>query len=70
VIRLSAAVVDGQLLFLTNKSTGKEVVTQVLRKRAFRPTNCYVDLEFTESCQAFGHRIPEVSPRFRQDHRG
>lgn len=53
VIRLSAAVADGQLLFLTNKSTGKEVVTQVVRKRAFRPTNCYVDLEFTEACPGF-----------------
>jgi len=63
VIRLSAAVVDGQLLFLTNKSTGKEVVTQVLRKRAFRPTNCYVDLEFTESCPGFwGIEFPKSAP--------
>ena len=53
VIRLSAAVADGQLLFLTNKATGKEVVTQVMRKRSFRPTNCYVDLEFTEPCPGF-----------------
>jgi hypothetical protein len=53
VIRLTAAVADGQLLYLTNKATGKEVVTQVLRKRAFRPTNCYVDLQFTESCPGF-----------------
>jgi hypothetical protein len=53
VIRLSAAVADGQLLFLSNKKTGKEVVTQVMRKRAFRPTNCYVDLEFTEACPGF-----------------
>ncbi len=53
VIRLSAAVADGQLLFLTNKTTGKEVVTQVLRKRSFRPTNCYIDLEFTEPCPGF-----------------
>lgn len=53
VIRLSAAVADGQLLFLSNKATGKEVVTQVLRKRSFRPTNCYVDLEFTEDCPGF-----------------
>jgi hypothetical protein len=53
VIRLSAAVADGQLLFLTSKATGKEVVTQVLRKRSFRPTNCYIDLEFTESCPGF-----------------
>src|SRR6266404_5341626 len=63
VIRLSAAVGDGQLLFLTNKATGKEVVTQVLRKRAFRPTNCYVDLEFTESCPGFwGIEFPKSAP--------
>ena len=53
VIRLSAAVADGQLLFLTNKKTGKEVVAQVMRKRSFRPTSCYVDLEFTEACPDF-----------------
>jgi len=62
VIRLSAAVADGQLLFLTNKATGKEVVTQVLRKRAFRPTNCYVDLEFTEPCPGFwGIEFPKAA---------
>jgi TonB-like protein len=62
VIRLSAAVADGQLLFLTNKATGKEVVTQVLRKRSFRPTNCYVDLEFTESCPGFwGIEFPKAA---------
>src|SRR5215831_10042014 len=43
VIRLSAAVVVGQLVFLTNKQSGKEIVTQVLRKRNFRPTACYVE---------------------------
>ena len=53
VIRLSAAVADGQLLFLSHKKTGKEVVAQVIRKRSFRPTNCYVDLEFTELCAGF-----------------
>jgi hypothetical protein len=53
VIRLSAGVADGQLLFLTNKKTGKEVVTQVVRKRSFRPTSCYVDLEFTEASPGF-----------------
>ena len=62
VIRLSAAVADGQLLFLTNKATGKEVVTQVLRKRSFRPTNCYVDLEFTEACPDFwGIEFPKAA---------
>src|SRR5262249_26700100 len=63
VIRLSAAVADGQLLFLTNKATGKEVVAQVLRKRAFRPTNCYVDLEFTEAFPGFwGIEFPKSAP--------
>ena len=50
------------MLFLTNKKTGKEVVTQVLRKRAFRPTNCYVDLEFTEDCPGFwGIEFPKAA---------
>src|SRR5215471_8005261 len=62
VIRLSAAVADGQLLFLTNKRTGKEVVTQVIRKRSFRPTSCYVDLEFTEPCPSFwGIEFPKTA---------
>ena len=63
VIRLSAAVADGQLLFLTNKKTGKEVVTQVARKRSFRPTSCYVDLEFTEASPGFwGIEFPKAAP--------
>jgi len=63
VIRLSAAVVDGQLLFLTNKKNGKEVVTQVVRKRSFRPTSCYVDLEFTEASPGFwGIEFSETAP--------
>src|SRR5262245_45045401 len=63
VIRLSAGVADGQLLFLTNKKTGKEVVTQVVRKRSFRPTSCYVDLEFTEASPGFwGMEFPKSAP--------
>jgi hypothetical protein len=63
VIRLSAAVADGQLLFLTNKKNGKEVVTQVVRKRSFRPTSCYVDLEFTEASPGFwGIEFPKTAP--------
>jgi protein TonB len=53
VIRLSAAVAVGQLIFLTNKQTGKEVVAQVLRKRSYRPTACYVELDFTEQTAGF-----------------
>lgn len=53
VIRLAAAVVPGQLLFLVNQQSKREVVTQVLRKRYFRPTNCYVELQFTEPAADF-----------------
>jgi TonB family protein len=48
VIQLSAAVAVGQLLFLTEKKTKREVVCQVVHKRSHRPTTCYVELEFTE----------------------
>jgi periplasmic protein TonB len=53
VIRLSAAVAPGQLLFLINQDSRREVVAQVLRKRYFRPTNCYVELQFTEAAPGF-----------------
>jgi len=53
VIRLSAAVVPGQLLFLINQESKREVVAQVLRKRADRPTSCYVELEFAEPAPKF-----------------
>lgn len=48
VIQLSAAVAVGQLLFLTEKRSKKEVVCQVVHKRSHRPTSCFVELEFTE----------------------
>lgn len=53
VIRLSAAVAPGQLLFLTNVESKREVVAQVKRKRAYRPTICYVELEFAEPAPRF-----------------
>ena len=53
VIRLSVAVVPGQLLFLIHQESKREVVAQVLRKRSFRPTSCYVELQFTESAPNF-----------------
>src|SRR6266404_1703983 len=61
VIHLAAAVAVGQLVFLTNRQTGKEVVTQVLRKRSYRPTACYVELDFTEPTTGFwGVEFPTV----------
>lgn len=53
VIRLTAAVTPGQLLFLSNEESKREVVTQVIRKRTYRPTECYVELEFTEPAPGF-----------------
>ena len=53
VIRLTAAVTPGQLLFLSNEESKREVVTQVIRKRAYRPTECYVELEFSEPAPGF-----------------
>ena len=61
VLRLAAAVVPGQLLFLTHKETRREVVAQVTRKRDFRPTICYVEVEFTEPSPSFwGIEFPET----------
>ncbi|HYS23921.1 MAG TPA: TonB family protein [Candidatus Eisenbacteria bacterium] len=61
MIRLSAAVTVGQLLFLTNKGTNREVVAQVMRKRAFRPTSCYAEVEFSEPSPGFwGIEFPEM----------
>jgi periplasmic protein TonB len=53
VIRLTAAITPGQLLFLTNEESKREVVTQVIRKRDHRPTECYVELEFSEPAPGF-----------------
>jgi hypothetical protein len=53
VIRLSAAVTPGQLLVLRNVQAKREVVVQVLRKRAYKPTICYVELDFVEAAPRF-----------------
>ena len=67
VIRLSAAVAVGQLLFLTNMGTRREVVAQVMRKRDFRPTSCYVEVEFSEPAPGFwGIEFPEMAELSRQ----
>ncbi|MGB2622018.1 MAG: TonB family protein [Candidatus Acidiferrum sp.] len=62
VIRLSVAVEPGQLLFLTNQQTQREVVTQVTRRRDNPATGYYVELEFTEPAPDFwGIELPESS---------
>lgn len=59
VIRLSAAVAPGQLLFLTNEKTKREVVCQVVKSKNYRNVSGYVELEFTEPAVGFwGMRFP------------
>jgi TonB family protein len=59
VIRLSSSVASGQLLFLTNEKTKKEVVCQVVKSKNYRNVSGYVELEFTEPVLGFwGMRFP------------
>jgi TonB family protein len=59
VIRLASSVVPGQLLFLTNEKTKKEVVCQVVKSKNYSNVSGYVELEFTEAVTGFwGMRFP------------
>src|SRR6516225_2737430 len=59
VIRLNSSVAPGQLLFLTNEKTKKEVVCQVVKSKNYRSVSGYVELEFTEPVVGFwGMRFP------------
>jgi len=61
VIRLASTVAPGQLLFLTNEKTKKEVVCQVLKSKNYSNVSGYVELEFTEPISGFwGIRFPET----------
>ena len=53
VVKLSASVVVGQLLFLRHAESQKEIVTRVLRQRSFGTAIAYVELEFTEVMPGF-----------------
>jgi TonB family protein len=59
VVRLGASVSPGQLLFLTNENTKREVVSQVVKSKNYRNVSGYVELEFTEAASGFwGMRFP------------
>jgi TonB family protein len=59
VVRLSSSVAPGQLLFLTNEKTKKEVVCQVVNSKNYSSVSGYVELEFTEPVSGFwGMRFP------------
>ena len=71
VIRLSSTVAPGQLLFLTNENTKKEVVCQVVKSRNYSSASGYVELEFTEPASAFwGMRFPAERPAVLQANSG
>ncbi len=59
VLRLASNVTPGQLLFVTNEKSKKEVVCQVVKSKNYRTVTGYVELEFTEPAAGFwGIRIP------------
>jgi TonB family protein len=59
VIRLSSALAPGQLVFLTNEKTKKEVVCQVVKSKADSSGGGYLELAFTEPAAGFwGMRFP------------
>ena len=65
VIRLTSPVAPGQLLFLTNERSKKEVVCQVVKSKNYRNVSGYVEIEFTEPAVGFwGMRFPgdSISP--------
>jgi len=67
VIRLNSGVTAGQLLFLTNEKTKKEVVCQVVKSKNYSSASGYVELEFTEPAVGFwGMRFPSTALCCRQ----
>src|SRR5271169_3715160 len=48
VVRVASALAAGQLIFLTNDKTKKEVVCQVVKSKNYGTVSGYVELEFTE----------------------
>jgi TonB family protein len=68
VVRLSSSVAPGQLLFLTNEKTKKEVVCQVVKSKNYGSMSGYVELEFTEPVSGFwGMRFPAVPQGHRSE---
>jgi len=66
VLPLSSPVSPGQLLFLTNDKTRKEVVCQVVKSKNYRTISGCVELEFTEPMFGFwGMHFPgdPISPQ-------
>jgi TonB family protein len=59
VVRVATLLAPGQLVFLTNEKTKKEVVCQVLKCKSGGSGSNYVELQFTEPAPGFwGLRMP------------
>ena len=70
VIRVSTTLAPGQLVFLTNEKSKKEVVCQVVKSKSDGGAVGYVELRFTEPAPGFwGMRfpadtvLPQAAPR-------
>ncbi len=66
VLRIATPLASGQLVFLTNEKTKKEVVCQVVKSKSSGTAGSYVELQFTEPSPGFwGLQIPSpgVAPR-------
>jgi periplasmic protein TonB len=62
VIRIATPLASGQLVFLTNEKTKKEVVCQVVKSKSSGSAGSYVELQFTEPAPSFwGLQIPGAS---------
>jgi periplasmic protein TonB len=62
VIRIGTPLASGQLVFLTNEKTKKEVVCQVVKSKSSGSAGSYVELQFTEPAPSFwGLQIPGAS---------
>jgi len=62
VIRTSTQLTSGQLVFLTNEKTKKEIVCQVVKSKSTGSAGAYVELQFTEPSPGFwGLQLPAAA---------
>jgi TonB family protein len=70
VVRIATPLASGQLVFLTNEKTKKEVVCQVVKSKSTGSAAAYVELQFTEPAPGFwGLQVPGVAPAASPAHR-
>jgi TonB family protein len=59
VVRIATPLASGQLVFLTNEKTKKEVVCQIVKSKSTGSAAAYVELQFTEASAGFwGLQVP------------